>query len=482
MSQDHSKPVTASAPAGRSRLHRRAMLRGAGSIAIALPWMEAMTGGSQRARAAAGAPARRFVGIFQPGGTVRSRYTPTGSESAFTLGPILKPLEPLQKHLLVIDGLDMKSAVGEQHQSGIVALLTGTPQRNGGSGYAAGPSIDQVIAKRVSAGRPRASLQLAVRWATGKSKGRLHPINALNYEDNGSFSPIPPRVDPVQIFGDLFGTPPTGSTGSTGGTVDPRVPRRKSILDYVGRRYQSLTAKVSGGDRQKLEQHLTKIREMERALMGPVGGGPATPPAGSCRAPAKVDTSDYNPRTGLGADDDGRVVDAGTDAAIPKVGKYLMDMMVTALACDLTGVATLQWCDTEAKHTFPWLGLRDHHHYYQHDGGFRARECEQVATWYSEQHHYLLSQMAAVDMGGHSLLDESVVFFGSELQDPPSHGKSNMPFLLAGGGGGLRTGRWLKQGGRPHNDLLVSVLNLFGDARQSFGDPRHCTGPLPDLV
>ena len=99
----------------------------------------------------------------------------------------------------------------------------------------------------------------------------------------------------------------------------------------------------------------------------------------------------------------------------------MMDMLVMALACDLTAVGTLQWSDTEAKHTFPWLGLTEHHHFYQHDGGFRPAECETICTWYSQQHAYLLQEMAEVDMGGHSLLDESVVFFGSELQDPPSH-------------------------------------------------------------
>jgi hypothetical protein len=457
----------------RRALSRRTVLRGAGSIAIALPWLEAMEG---RARAAAPAgPARRFVAVFQPGGTVRNKYTPTGSETAFTMGPILKPLEPLQSRLLVIDGLDLASAVGEQHQAGIVALLTGTPQKDGGSGYAAGPSIDQVIATRISAGKKsRASVQLAVRWATGRSKGRLHPINALSYEDNGTFNPIPPRLDPVQIFSDLFGT----STPEPGGAPDPKRARQRSILDHVGRRYQALAMRLGAGDRQKLEQHLTKLRELERGLMDPVPGmGPV-----ACKAPAKVDTSDYNPRTGLSADDDGRVRDVRTDAAIPKVGRYLTDLLVTALACDLTAVATFQWSDTEAKHTLPWLGLEDHHHFYQHDGGFRAPECEKVGVWYSQQHLYLLQQMAAVDMGGHSLLDESVVFFGSEIQDPPSHGKTNMPLLLAGGGGGLRTGRWLRHDHRSHNDLLVAILNLFGDGRQTFGDRRYCVGPLPDLA
>jgi hypothetical protein len=90
--------------------------------------------------------------------------------------------------------------------------------------------------------------------------------------------------------------------------------------------------------------------------------------------------------------------------------------------------------------------------------------------------------MDAVDMGGHTLLDESVVYYGSHLQNVATHQKTNMPFLLAGGGGGLRPGRFLKYGGRSHNDLLVSILNLFGDTRTTFGDPEYCEGPLSGLV
>jgi hypothetical protein len=163
----------------------------------------------------------------------------------------------------------------------------------------------------------------------------------------------------------------------------------------------------------------------------------------------------------------------------------MMDMMVMAFACDLTAVGSFQWTDTEAKHTFPWLGLDQHHHFYQHDGGFRPDECEQICTWYSEQHAYLLQAMDALDMGGHTLLDESVVFFGSELAQPPTHSKDDMPFLLAGGGGGLRGGRFLRHeelGDRSHNNLLVSILNLFGNETQTFGDPSYCSGPLGNLT
>jgi hypothetical protein len=448
-------------------LSRRAVIRGAGTIAIALPWLEIH--GPSRA-VAAGAPASRFVTVFTPGGTVLDKWRPSsGSETEFTLGPILAPLAPVQSKLLVLDGLDLKSGIGEQHQAGIVAWLTGTPQSGTRREYAAGPSIDQVIASRISRGKkPKGSIQMAIRWATGNAKGLLSPMNSANFEDNATFNPIPPRIDPQDIWKDLFGSP-QGSEGSAG------LARKKSILDFVDRRYAALSARLGSGDRARIDQHLTKLRELEQGLAKlPTAGGACQ------KAPARVDTPEYDPRAGFMASDS--TVGTTTDTAIPKVGRYFMDMLVMALACDITAVASLQWSDTEAKYTFPWLNLMQHHHFYQHDGGYRPAECQQIGTWYSQQHLYLLQQMDAVDMGGHSLLDESVVFFGSEIQEPPSHSKVNMPFLLAGGGGGLRAGRWLKFDHTSHNNLLVSILNLFGDGRRTFGDPMYCTGPLAGLA
>ncbi|AUX42071.1 hypothetical protein SOCE26_034980 [Sorangium cellulosum] len=452
-------------------LSRRAMLRGAGAIAVSLPWLEIM--GPERTAHAQPAPAKRFLAVYTPGGTVMDRWRPTGSETSFTLGPILAPLAPVQDRLLVVDGLEMKSARGEQHQSGIIAWLTGSPQEGSPNGYGSGPSIDQVIASRISAGqKAKASIQIALRWATGKSHGLLSPMNAANFEDAAPHRPIPPRLDPVEIFTELFGTLNPGDNNDAA----RRLARKQSILDFLDRRYAALSARVGAADKQKIDQHLTKIREIEQSLSNvPIA-------TSTCKVPMMVDTSDYNPRTGLNSSDTGSIRDTSTDAAIPKVGKLLTDMLVMALACDITAVGTLQWSDTEAKHTFPWLNLSEHHHFYQHDGGFRAAECESICNWYSKQHLYLLQEMEKVDMGGHSLLDESVVFFGSEISDPPTHSKTNMPFLLAGGGGGLRTGRWVRHPGVPHNNLLVSILNLFGDARTTFGDPQYCTGPLTNLT
>jgi len=449
------------------RLSRRAVMRGAGSIAIGLPFLECM---EEAVAAPPPATAQRFIGVFQPGGTVIDKWRPTGNETSFTLSPILAPLEPVKDKITIVEGLDMKSALGEQHQAGLIALLTGTAQGTANL-YSKGPSIDQVIATRISQGiKPMGSLQVAIRWATGKSQGRLHAMNALNFEDNATFDPIPPRLEPAEIWTALFGS------------IDPMMPgadlaleRKKSILDFVDRKYAALALRLGATDRARLEEHLTKIRDIENGLNA------VTPPTATCTPPVLIDTSRYNAKAGLNADDaDVDLEEVGTtDAMIPAVGRLMTDMIVMSLACDRTAVATLQWSDTEAKHTFPWLNLSEHHHYYQHDGGFKPVECEQICTWYSEMHLYLIQALAAVDMGGHTLLDETVVFFGNELSNPPNHTKVGMPFMLAGNGGGMRTGRYLRYpAGLSHNNLLVSLLNLFGDNRTTFGDPQYCTGPL----
>ncbi len=447
------------------RLSRRTVLRGAGSIAIALPWLEAMT--EEPLAHAADVPARRFVGVYNPGGTVHAdandvdQWTPTGTETDFSLSPILAPLAPVKSRLIIPIGLDMKSAVGEQLQSGLVALLTGTGQGSVGE-YAKGPSIDQVIAGLLPA-TELGSLGLAVRWGTGKAHGLMSPSNVLSYADDSSYTPLPPLIDPVEIWQSLF--------GSAAPDQPPNFDR--SILDYVEQRLTRLAPKLGSADRKRLDEHLARVRELEKTV--------ATASEAGCSVPPLIDTSDYNPHAGLNADDAGVVKDYVTDAAIPKVGQLMMDMLVMALACNKTNVATLMWSDTEAKHSFPWLDLLEGYNFYQNDGGYRPAECQKIGTWYCMQHNYLLEQLAAVDLGTHSLLDETIVFFGSEVSNPATHQKDNMPFLLAGGGG-LRTGRIIDYNGTPHNNLLVSILNLFGDPRTSFGTPDIGTGALSNLT
>lgn len=469
------------------RLSRRSMLRGAGSVAIALPWLEIMDGSRANAQVAAN-PAKRFLAVYTPGGSVIdsgvngqpgvNKFRPTGTETAPILSPILAPLEPIKQKLLVLSGLDMACKSGEQHQAGIIAWMTGTGQTNS---YAGGPSIDQRIATQISKGKKQfSSLEMAVRWGTGKAHGLLSPISCANFEDSDRASPIAPRIDPQQIFTDLFGSPPSGG-------IDPG---KKSILDHVLGEYNTLLPKLGTTDRATLQQHVDKLRDIEGGLTAVKNG------AATCAVPTKVDTTGYNPGSGACGDrcnevgaDTGDNLDVQTDNLIPTVGTFMMDMMVMALACDMTSVGTFQWTDTEAKHTFPWLELPEHHHYYQHDGGFRPAECEKICTWYSTMHAHLLTEMDKHIMGpdGKTLLDESVVFFGSELSHPSTHGNRDMPFMLAGGGGGLRGGRWLhhannSNNANSHNNLLVSILNLFGDPATTFGNPAFCSGPLANIT
>jgi hypothetical protein len=443
------------------RLDRRAVLRGAGSVAIALPWLEIMA--PERRAEAAAAPAKRFVAIYTPGGTVLENWRPVGSEEDFVLGPILQPLEQVRDRILVLGGVDMTCAVGEQNQAGLIGLLTGTAQQGSPSHYATGPSIDQVLARRLSAGQRLSSLELAVRWGTGKAHGLASPIDILSFADTPAFEPVLPRLDPVQIWQALFGAAPPPAS--------PDAAWDKSILDAVGRRYAKLAQRLGATDRQRLEHHLTQVREMELGLAE----------AGRCKPPALVDTSDYDPASGLTSSDDGSVRDLPTDAAIPKVGKLMLDMLVMALSCDITSVATLMWSDTEAKHTFPWLGLSEHLHFYMNDGGYQPEALTKIFTWYATQHAYLIDQLAHTPSRTGTLLDETLVFFGSHLQHPATHAKTDMPYVLAGGGG-LHSGRWLRKDHASHNDLLVSLFNLCGDDRTTFGTAQYCSGPLAGLT
>lgn len=432
----------------RLQLSRRAVLRGAGSVAIALPWLEVME--PLKSSRAAEPAARRFVAVYTPGGTVLENWTPEAS-SLEKLSPILDPLSSVKNKLTVLQGLTMKAAQGEQLQAGMIAWLTGCAQLRNGEAIP-NASLDQVLATKLGS----SVLYQAVRWATGpRDAGQASTNNIVSYGTDGrDFTLTQPGIDPQATWQRLFG-------------ALPQVPDARwqtSILDSVIGRYAKLSQQLGAADRRRLERHADLLRSIEQGVQA------------SCVVPERSDTSDYDPAAGPAQD-------LLTDAAIPRVGKLMMDMLVAALSCDLTKVAILQWADSRAAYTLPWLDLPggEVQNFYENNGSFDAASMTKIFTWYSTQHAYLLEQMAAVELGGHTLLDESVVFFGSHLQSPATHARDDMPFLLAGGGGGLKGGRALSYGGASHNDLLVAILNLFGDTRTSFGDPAYCSGALPGL-
>jgi hypothetical protein len=440
-----------------TRLSRRHLLRGAGGVALALPFLSAM------APARAAPPRRRYLQVYTPGGTLMNEWRPPlgpGGDSDFSLRGILEPLQPYKQHLLGVGGLGLqvtRDGFGHTHARGMAGLFTGQPtargefETDGGrAGHATGPSLDQVLAGHISRDTPLPSVEVALRWPSNHLiHGRLTPNNCLVYQ--AANLPLPYEVDPQRLWTRLWG----GSGGAA------RRARARSILDSVAGDYAALATRLGAEDRRKLEAHGTKVREVERSLAAPPPAGPGCAPAGL----------------------PGPLPDHTRDADLPATGKLVMDMLVLGLSCDLYRVATLQWSDSVCTNTFPWLGLPDGHHDYQHDRGFQPEAIYKIGRFYAEQFAYLVGALRDAQDGEASLLDSTCVLWGSELSHPATHKQDDMPFLLAGrAAGGLRPGRWLEFPGRPHNDLLLSLLHAHGVDAASFGKAAHCTGPLSGLA
>jgi hypothetical protein len=445
----------------KNLLSRRALLAALGATA-GLPLLDSLLPGLKLGGAAHAqtAPApKRLVIFWHPNGIVPDAWACSGTETNFHLSRILKPLEPHKQDILVLDGVDALSAYegpGDAHQKATGQCLTGTElqegsfQGDGGlsSGWANNISIDQVVANEIGKHSRFQSLELGV-YVFGANVG-----SRISYR--GPAEPLPPENDPRAAFERLFSDP----------AEDPavrahRIARRKSVLDSVSKRYDKLMPRLGSTDRQKLQQHLTALREIEQRLDATDGS--------QCAAPGPAPT-----------------VKPNVIANIPQIGRAQMDIMVQALACDLTRVGSIMWTNSASDKTFPWLGIHEGHHELAHRGDSDAHAKEaltKIYTWYAEQLEYLIAKMKTVKEGNGTLLDNTLILWATEHSKGNVHDRHGMPFVLAGrAGGAVRPGRLLKfSGDVPHNNLLVSCLNAMGVPATTFGNPAYCTGPLPGL-
>lgn len=443
-------------------ISRRALLKGLGGMALTLPLLETM--GVFGSGSAYGAPAiapKRFLVFWTPNGTVPENWHVQGSGSQFQLSRILEPLAPHRDDLLILDGLDALSAYkgpGDAHQKGTGQCLTGTELQEGNfagaaglsAGWANGISVDQAIANHVGKDTRFQSLELGV-FVSGNN------VNArINYR--GPAQPLPPENDPRAAFERLFGDPSQSPTERA-----ERIARRRSVLDRVAERYQRVLPRLGSSDRQKLEAHLTAVREIEQRLDSDVGA--------ACAAPGRPDGG----------------IDPGSIEQIPAVGRLQMDLLVSALACDLTRVGTLMWMNSATDKTYPWLNIHDAHHDLAHrpDSDVDAQEkLTAIYRWYAEQYAYLLQKLKSVPEGDGTMLDNTFIIWVSEHSRGNIHDRNELPYVAAGrAGGSVNTGRVLRFPGTvPHNNLWVSCLNMFGVETNTFGNPNYCTGPLSGLV
>ena len=455
------------------RLHRRTLLRGAAGLAVALPFLDAML--PHNARAQAAAPPLRFGVVFSANGVIDADWVPTGGVTDFTLSKALAPLAPHRQDIVILQGLNNESSYlqeGNPHDLGMAHMLTGirmqstTVGRAGHSldGTAGGPSIDQALAKVIGNDTKLRSLELGVESTISD----LEPmVTRMSY--GGPHDPRTPLDDPKQVFTRLF-----GDSLASQAEIEALRKRRRSVLDAVLGEFNSVNATLGYDDKQKLERHATAIRDIERQL------DIMNMPNANCKVPSGPPNVDV------------KVVDCMRDdpprptkclTGFPEIGKAQMDLMVLALACDLTRVASLQWSTAESTTVHSQLGISDEHHLMSHDIKNKAPLMTKVNTWYSEQFAYLLGEMKKVtEAGGGTLLDHTLLFWPNELSQAEVHSRKGLPYVLAGKASGkFPTGRFLKYNGEPHNRLLTSFLNMFGIQANSFGEPQF-PGTLTGLV
>jgi Protein of unknown function (DUF1552) len=478
----------------KNRIHRRTVLRGAGGLAVGLPFLSAMLAPG-RSHADDSTPTRLLV-FYTPGGTLLDQWRPTGTSTDFALHAMMSPLTPHLDKLVFVDGVDMKVTQignGHPHSRGMAGILTGQQllpgnfNTNGGNaGFAAGPSVDQVIAAKISAGLRLPSLEVSAGWSTGISAGgQPHPGNVINYQAparaGAAATPVPPSTDPLNAFNRVF-----KGVGGDAATNGKDLAFTNAVLDGVQEDFKRLMPQLGLEDRHKLEAHLNLVQEASAGINQTVKSSCA-PPANVSQTPGYYDDpiADGISRGAL----DGGNSSITTGAKVPEKGKIMTDLLVATLACDLTRVGTMQWSDSEAKFMLGFLkdgqgqSLKDHHHGYQHDRGFQPGALEVIYKFYAESLAYLLQKLDSVQESNGTLLDNTLVLAVTEIQSPADHGQSNMPFILAGKAGGkLQTKRWVKFQGQPHNNLLVSVQNLFGIEQNTFGNANYCTGALSGLT
>jgi hypothetical protein len=437
-------------------------LRGATGLAVALPLLPSL-----RAHGQSSAPIRRFVTFYTPNGQIHSAWWPTaGSGTNFTLNDIHQPLAAHQSRLTLLKNVDLQSAgggPGGPHQRGIGTLFTGQYLQSGDfvdgcgstAGWADGISVDQVIAAQIGQTTPYASLELGVRATDNDVQGRI--------AYSGAGAPLPPMVQPLDVYNRIFKDLVTPASANSQPT-DAMIADRRSVLDAVSDQIAQLETQVSSDDKQKLDAHLSLVRDVERRL---------TNVAMACTKPAMPATYDPTSETDM-----------------PTIAELEIDLLSIAFACDLARVASFEVSTGLNRIRYPWLNSMGEGHPLSHmDPSDPDAHSELVARaqWHAGLIARLYDNLASVTEGDGTIADNTLLMWSTEVSEGNVHTHTNMPIVLMGGGWQFQTGRYIdcvdSSGTNPsHCDLLVTLLNAMGVEQSTFGRPEYCTGPLKALT
>ncbi len=429
----------------QKHLPRRTVLRGAGA-AFALPLLDAMVPALRAERLTAAAPVRRLGFIIYPLGVDQDRWRPSGEGRDFKMSEALAPLEAHRNKLVVMSGLssDPDRSKPGFHDRAIASFLTGVEMTKGR--IQVGVSIDQLAAQHLGKETQFASLELAAEKTTTGS-AHVGPVFKT------ATAPLPFEFNPRLVFERLFGE---------SGRIDPVAAARRqaadrSSLDAVSERIAELKAALGPGDRRKLDEYVESIRDIERRIDVAMRKKPKDLP---------------------GAERPAGVPDAWVDNM-----KMMFDLQTLAIQADLTRVWTFLYGREATSMSYPHIGVSMGHHEISHHN-FEKDKLDALARINVEQSRlfaYFLSKLDGLKEGSSTLLDHSLILYGSNLSVPTSHSQRDLPIILAGGAAGrIAGGRYLKFPGdeTPLTNLYLTMLDKVGVPTGKFGDS---TGPLKRL-
>jgi hypothetical protein len=414
------------------KIPRRTVLRGLGA-SLALPCLDIMR--AARGAESTASPPMRLACLVQPNGVYPPAWDIAGEGRDFRLSNILEPLEKHKQDLVVISNLDNVGVRG--HVQMTCAFLTGTPLQNG----RCGTSLDQLVAQKIGGETPLPSIELG----TEPPRQGNDNTNPIAFANTCSWSSpttrLNPEINPRVAFDRLFRN--QNSPEAKRAAAD-----RKSIVDLVLDDAKSLRQKASTHDQHKLDEYLQSVRSVEVQIDRAIN-----PPKRSWTPPTKPDN--------LVAPADG--IPARRDEHL----RLMMDLMVLALWTDTTRVGTLMMAHGFSRQSFNFLpGVSSDHHgmsHHKNEPG-AVREYTAVSRWYIEQYAWLIERMKGIDEGNGSLLDNTVLLYGSEMKDGNGHVRENLPIVLAGKGGGrLHSGQHVVlKPNTPLANLHLTLAQKFG--------------------
>jgi hypothetical protein len=435
-----------------SRLSRRQFLRGTG-VALGLPWLESISafGSPVAAKSKLPEAPRRLAVMFIGNGVNPHHWGAEQTQDGMKLLKTLSPLEPLKDQLLVLKGLWNPTTVeGPGGHYPKMNLLSGLKVKQTTTDIEVGTTMDQVVASHVGKHTPLSSLVLGTEGPRYSTDSGFTSIYSAYISWSSPTTPAPKEIFPQQAFDQLF------DDGS-------KRRRDKSVLDLVMQDAQALSGRLSRRDSQKLDEYLTSVRELEQRVAKAEKLSQAEQSALTWQPTVKEPTM-KRPDAGIPADPEEHM-------------RIMLDIIVLALQMDRTRVASMMLNNDLSGVIFPSLtGIRGGNHELSH----HANDAERLDMYQRVNQHMVklwgeaLQKMAATNEGERSLLDNSMVVFTSSLWDGNAHDSTQLPLLVAGGGGGtIRGGRLLdysKDENRRLCRLHLALMDRMGLRMERFGD------------